>query len=201
MLLQAVKGSKARLEMPHAGHRRAARWMNRQTATLARMVRSGERSGERGTATEAVAFDRGTAVRGRIDKWPREQEGAGVTISPERADPVVWPRSSPALGDLPPYRITTRRLRSIPTCSWAARLERRRHLSHRAGLRRDILTSRDTVPRRAPRHRFKEVTMMSTGKAILAALRQQLNLSDYRKKHWEGTLRRVPGHRRASTPR
>ncbi len=28
--------------------------------------------------------------------------------------------------------------------------------------------------------------MMSTGKAILNAVRQQLNLSDYRKKHWEG---------------
>ena len=28
----------------------------------------------------------------------------------------------------------------------------------------------------------------STGKAILAALRPQLNLSDYRKKHWEGTF-------------
>src|SRR5262249_44740527 len=33
-----------------------------------------------------------------------------------------------------------------------------------------------------------EVTTMSTGKAILSALRQQLNLSDYRKKHWEGSL-------------
>src|SRR5947208_842455 len=29
--------------------------------------------------------------------------------------------------------------------------------------------------------------MMTTGKAILAALRPQLNLSDYRKKHWEGS--------------
>src|SRR4051794_3898612 len=29
---------------------------------------------------------------------------------------------------------------------------------------------------------------MSTGKAILEGLRQQLNLSDYRKKHWEGTF-------------
>src|SRR5712671_955042 len=29
---------------------------------------------------------------------------------------------------------------------------------------------------------------MSTGKAILANLRQQLNLGDYRKKHWEGTF-------------
>src|SRR5437588_9545936 len=27
---------------------------------------------------------------------------------------------------------------------------------------------------------------MATGKAILGALRQELNLSDYRKKHWEG---------------
>jgi serine protein kinase len=30
--------------------------------------------------------------------------------------------------------------------------------------------------------------MASTGKAILAALRPQLNLSDYRKKHWEGSF-------------
>src|ERR1700722_529878 len=30
--------------------------------------------------------------------------------------------------------------------------------------------------------------MPSTGKAILAALRPQLNLSDYRKKHWEGSF-------------
>ena len=29
---------------------------------------------------------------------------------------------------------------------------------------------------------------MSTGKNILTALRQQLNLSDYRKKHWEGSF-------------
>ena len=29
---------------------------------------------------------------------------------------------------------------------------------------------------------------MSTGKNILNALRQQLNLGDYRKKHWEGTF-------------
>src|SRR5213079_1070763 len=29
---------------------------------------------------------------------------------------------------------------------------------------------------------------MSTGKGILNELRQQLNLSDYRKKHWEGTF-------------
>jgi len=29
---------------------------------------------------------------------------------------------------------------------------------------------------------------MSTGKMILNAMRQQLNLSDYRKKHWEGTF-------------
>src|SRR5207248_934741 len=33
-----------------------------------------------------------------------------------------------------------------------------------------------------------EVKMMATGKAILNALRQELNLSDYRKKHWEGSL-------------
>src|SRR5215469_5180193 len=30
--------------------------------------------------------------------------------------------------------------------------------------------------------------MMSKGKAILANLRQNLNLSDYRKKHWEGSF-------------
>src|SRR5919201_815934 len=30
--------------------------------------------------------------------------------------------------------------------------------------------------------------MLSTGKQILAAMRQQLNLSDYRKKHWEGSF-------------
>jgi len=30
--------------------------------------------------------------------------------------------------------------------------------------------------------------MAATGKAILAALRPQLNLNDYRKKHWEGTF-------------
>src|ERR1051325_5962951 len=30
--------------------------------------------------------------------------------------------------------------------------------------------------------------MMSKGKAILANLRQELNLSDYRKKHWEGSF-------------
>jgi serine protein kinase len=30
--------------------------------------------------------------------------------------------------------------------------------------------------------------MTSTGKMILSSLRQQLNLSDYRKKHWEGTF-------------
>src|SRR5213595_3664311 len=29
---------------------------------------------------------------------------------------------------------------------------------------------------------------MSTGKAILSAIRQELNLSDYRKKHWEGSF-------------
>ena len=29
---------------------------------------------------------------------------------------------------------------------------------------------------------------MAMGKAILNALRKELNLSDYRKKHWEGTL-------------
>jgi serine protein kinase len=30
--------------------------------------------------------------------------------------------------------------------------------------------------------------MMSTGKTLLNSLRQELNLSDYRKKHWEGTI-------------
>src|SRR5581483_10263027 len=35
---------------------------------------------------------------------------------------------------------------------------------------------------------FWRFDMASTGKAILAALRPQLNLSDYRKKHWEGTF-------------
>src|SRR5882762_4065339 len=29
---------------------------------------------------------------------------------------------------------------------------------------------------------------MSTGKAILSAIREQVNLSDYRKKHWEGSF-------------
>ena len=29
---------------------------------------------------------------------------------------------------------------------------------------------------------------MSTGKSILSAVRQQLNLTDYRKKHWEGSF-------------
>src|ERR1700682_5686666 len=33
-----------------------------------------------------------------------------------------------------------------------------------------------------------EVTAMSTGKAIISSIRQQLNLSDYRKIHWEGTF-------------
>jgi serine protein kinase len=33
-----------------------------------------------------------------------------------------------------------------------------------------------------------EVTSMSTGKAILASIRQQLNISDYRKTHWEGSF-------------
>src|SRR5947209_5339511 len=41
--------------------------------------------------------------------------------------------------------------------------------------------------RRSPPRR---VTMMSTmtGKAILASIRQQLNLTDYRKTHWEGSF-------------
>src|SRR5436309_13231520 len=29
---------------------------------------------------------------------------------------------------------------------------------------------------------------MSTGKAILNSIRQELNLNDYRKKHWEGSF-------------
>src|SRR5436189_4806843 len=32
------------------------------------------------------------------------------------------------------------------------------------------------------------MTEMSTGKSILNVMRQQVNLTDYRKKHWEGTL-------------
>src|SRR5438128_416389 len=32
------------------------------------------------------------------------------------------------------------------------------------------------------------MTAMSTGKSILHVMRQQVNLTDYRKKHWEGTL-------------
>src|SRR6516165_9456940 len=32
------------------------------------------------------------------------------------------------------------------------------------------------------------MTLMSTGKSILNAIRQQLNLGDYRKKHWEGSF-------------
>jgi serine protein kinase len=32
------------------------------------------------------------------------------------------------------------------------------------------------------------MTAMSTGKAILGVMRQQVNLSDYRKKHWEGSF-------------
>jgi serine protein kinase len=34
----------------------------------------------------------------------------------------------------------------------------------------------------------REMTAMSTGKAILGVMRQQVNLSDYRKKHWEGSF-------------
>ena len=52
---------------------------------------------------------------------------------------------------------------------------------------RDFTTQSNTRGR-GPPPAFMEVTTMSTGKAILAALRQQLNLSDYRKKHWEGTF-------------
>jgi serine protein kinase len=33
-----------------------------------------------------------------------------------------------------------------------------------------------------------EVNTMATGKAILNALRQELNLSDYWKRHWEGSF-------------
>jgi alkylation response protein AidB-like acyl-CoA dehydrogenase len=44
---------------------------------------------------------------------------------------------------------------------------------------------------------------MSTGKSILNAVRQQLNLSDYRKKHWEGSfdeyLDIVRRHRKADS--
>ena len=37
--------------------------------------------------------------------------------------------------------------------------------------------------------------MPATGKDILNIIREQLDLSDYRKVHWEGTLRGIPGHR------
>src|SRR5438128_10144741 len=33
-----------------------------------------------------------------------------------------------------------------------------------------------------------EVAQMSTGKALLESLRSEINLGDYRKKHWEGTV-------------
>src|SRR5205085_2662678 len=36
--------------------------------------------------------------------------------------------------------------------------------------------------------RLVEEPPMSTGKTILSAIRQQLNLNDYRKKHWEGSV-------------
>jgi len=39
-----------------------------------------------------------------------------------------------------------------------------------------------------PRRPLREMTTMSTGKAILGAMRQQVNLTDYRKKHWEGSF-------------
>src|SRR5436309_2745491 len=39
-----------------------------------------------------------------------------------------------------------------------------------------------------PRRSRREVTTMSSGKTILNAIRQQLNLSEYRKKHWEGSF-------------
>src|SRR5438128_9878660 len=52
------------------------------------------------------------------------------------------------------------------------------------------------------------MTMMSTGKSILAGLRQQLNIGDYRKKHWEGgfdayldIVRETPGVTRTAYQR
>src|SRR5262245_19873623 len=40
----------------------------------------------------------------------------------------------------------------------------------------------------AARAALTEETLMATGKAILAELRPQLDLGDYRKKHWEGSF-------------
>src|SRR3954470_10103520 len=40
-------------------------------------------------------------------------------------------------------------------------------------------------PRRLP---GEVLPMTTTGKAILSSLRDRLNLSDYRKTHWEGTF-------------
>jgi serine protein kinase len=46
-----------------------------------------------------------------------------------------------------------------------------------------------SIPGGAAHHTaLMEVKTMATGKAILNALRQELNLSEYRKKHWEGSL-------------
>jgi serine protein kinase len=50
-----------------------------------------------------------------------------------------------------------------------------------------IMTRRPTTRLRAA-GRFEEDFTMATGKAILAELRPQLDLGDYRKKHWEGSF-------------
>jgi serine protein kinase len=45
------------------------------------------------------------------------------------------------------------------------------------------------IPADRPRQAaFMEVNVMAIGKTILNSLRQELNLSDYRKKHWEGSF-------------
>jgi serine protein kinase len=41
---------------------------------------------------------------------------------------------------------------------------------------------------RPQRRLQREMTVMSTGKTILGVMRQQINISDYRKKHWEGNF-------------
>src|SRR5207237_7913594 len=61
----------------------------------------------------------------------------------------------------------------------------RRTTARRRPPGRDFTTQTSTRGA-APRRRFMEVTSMSIGKAILASLRQQINLTDYRKTHWEG---------------
>jgi serine protein kinase len=55
-----------------------------------------------------------------------------------------------------------------------------------AGLEFPRQTCPRHVPERAVSRRYQ--AMVSTGKALIASLRQQQNLSDYRKTHWEGTF-------------